>query len=803
MMFTRGQDIRLITITMILLVISFGLISGCGVENIASVNAEYIDSIADTLYSGESRTVFLSDGTGGFYFDDAFRLEDYGEYGFSYRERRLMAGWHITDEKIIDLTDDPLYCIVHPLRIQRYYASELVETVEMPINKTGIVISLRPPAGKTILFRPIFDFRRLDREVSGKYISHWHPEKQTLSISRVEDGSRWLAVSCPEGVTYRDDDIRHRFVYRKGELIGRPGIARAYSSGEFLIKGNKVVPFAVGYGNSEEKAVATAISIRDSLDILRSRRFEQIRQLLDKVFLRCDNKDFEKSFAWSRIVLSELIMVSEGERYLLTGIPFDPYPDGWQTCMAIPGLIACGFPPEEASDLLEGIIEKQNIDTTSDCYGMLPGAIREDSSEYRIPEIAGLAALALNRIKSLEVKPNYPRDERVYRALLRDIEGTARDRINNGLVTGEGGNHFLWDGYDAPSRSGAVIESQALFGAVREALKSYSSLDSISEGIPTSLITGTGGRKAITAGSPLLVVGKSGTYQSTVDVKSAMQFFFDPKKKEWADRVVWGDSSGVVGNGKPRLIFEDRLSNLLALYWFKAKDTRLIGNALGHAREVGLIGEVGFRTLAEINEEFQPAHLYLSEKNPCGSKSYGDVLLWSVGILADMMTVTGNSDEVGNLTSHLMARIIQQGITGALPEAEDGSSVTDNPNSVGNVVYATSTAEWIRIACDILIGLDTGSGPYISLRPRIPEEWGNFEVITKRAGGTIRLRRVGANRWLVYQLGIKPYLQLALETYPEPGERALGSLRVYPGGEAELEFIQNEDGRWTSTVERD
>ena len=787
----------------IIAIVSICLLIGCETAMKPLIDDEFVESLADTAYSGEQRLVYLSDGTGGFYYDDVFRSPDHGEYGYSRWERRYLAGWELFDTDGNRLDINPDHCVVHPNRIDRKWMNGLVEMVETPYSKPGLIVSTETGNENPFVFRPVFDFRRLGHEESAKYLSEWIAESNVLTIVRSDSIGGWLGITCGEGVEYRISEKAHRFVYARAELTGRPGVSQAFSPGEFIVDGGSH-SFAFGWGENRDKAVAAAVTIRDSLNHWRELHHMAAKKILGNISFRCEDRKYERAFAWACLTLHKLQSTRNGQRVFTTGIPYNPYPDGWHTCLSVPALVVSGYTPEVAADFLEVLVQHQNTDSSSVHYGMFPGAIREGGVEYRIPEIAGLAGSVFQRIMSFTGEKDSVRSDRMAVALALDLMGTARSRVKRGLVVNEPNEHFLWDGFEAPDRSGATIETQVLFSMVRGFLDKYPNLDRIAPGMPMSLISAGGGLSAVRTSSPLVALSEAGQFSIPVDSKMAINLFRDPQSRQWADRLVLShtDDNKEQDDDQPSPVFDDRIAGILAVSWYKPKDRRLLQELLDGGEDTGLIGEVGFRTLAESDPKYESTHLYLLEEEPTGTKANGDVLVWTAGKLADMMSVTGRWDSLATLVDRLADRIMKQGVIGALAEAENSESIKFERNIVGNPVHVTSTAEFVRLFCEDVIGADVDRGPYLTLRPRFPMEWGRIELELARAGGVVRLSRDTNGIWMVSQTGIKPYVQLALEVIPKDNTRALGSVRIYPGGEAEIEFVPAEGDRWKATIRR-
>jgi len=795
----------------LLLIVISTFLSGCTREPGLLIDRDYIDSLADTIYAGEDRLVFLSNSTGGYYFDDAFSRPLRSECGYNRGERRIMSGYEIANSDGIALDAEPEFIIAHPEWIERRYNGGLVERIEMPLNKPGLILEIKSRNRDGIIFRPHFDFRHLDSEDAPLYVSDWDQESSVLTIARTDSTGGWLATACSEKVSYRESDRIHRSTHRMSELSGRPEVTVGWSPGEFLSESAGHLTFSFGWGVDQQSAVKTAQELQNNLQQLRSARRNRTSHILNHIVLRCENKTFERAFAWARLVLSQLIV---DNKYLLTGIPYSSYPDGWHTCMALPGIVSYGIDPEPEFDILENIVANQNNNELSTQYGMFPGAIREDGIEYRVPEIAGLAAMAYKRLTEVSLTPDVPRDDRFATALTRDLMGTCRYRLKLGLVYTAQSAHFLYDYPAAPDRSGATIETQVLFYKVREFLKLFPRIEEVAPEMPLSLINGTSHQMQREEWIEYIVAGTIGDFVLPVMLQSTMIPYYNIKDDVWADRLVFPEKRHVPSDSMkdektnddkittPNSILDSRVSQIAALGWYYAGDHRQNLKLYELARNEGLIGLTGFRSLSPNEPDYESTHVYLNEDAPTGTKAKGDVLVWTNGMLADILATAEQFNSLWTLTGRLADRVINQGVTGALPEAENAEPNDLQLDIVGSPVHLTATAEFVRFVIDILLGIDHRPGSYVTIRPRFPDNWGETKLQIKHGQGSIILQRNRDGVYIISQTGIKPYLTLALETVPEPGERVLGSVRLFSGEEAEIDFVKSEGGRWKASTRR-
>jgi len=787
---------------------------GCARSPAPLIDRSFIDGLADTVYVDQSREALLTDLTGGFYYDDGFRSSARGEYGYSRWERRYLAGWALFDLSGRPLDIDPELCIVHPEWVERHYGSGLSEIVEVPVGRPGLLITVKPRGRRGVSFRPEFDFRRLDREGAPSYLTDWDPESSTLVVARSDTAGGWLAVTGPAGTRLVRGVDRQRITHPKGELTGRVAISLVYLEGDLLVKGGGAVSFAIGWGVNRDSAATVAQQILKDRSHWRAARQERTQKTLEQFALRCEDRGFECAFAWARLMLAAMVVKQDGERFLITGIPYSPYPDGWHTMLSLPGLAASEGDPAVALRLMDGIIARQNRDTLSSQFGMFPGRIGEDEVEYRVPEIAGLAVVAVLRMRDRIAVRDTTREDSLVAALLRDMMGTIRHRLMNGLVFSGADEHFLRDTPAGPDRSGATIETQVLFGRLRAYIHDYPRRELLAPDLPPSLLEYRGRWSSSVIRGPQSVVERMADRLKTQRYVAGAEEVFDLPAPTFAAVAYYHFlSDGPCGDRLPfrwkgderelALLHPDytvRIAQTLALGWHRPDDRRFLGQGLERGIQDGLVGQVGLRTLSPFEEEYQPVHLYRLDDAPSGTVSRGDVLLWSAGTLADMLRVTDNRDSLEHLAQALAARVTGAGVVGGLHEAENAEPISGSDNVVGSPVFSTSLAEFIRLVVENIIGFSPGSGSSLRLRPWYPEGWGVVTLEIEFAGGRFQVERLSGELWRVSQTGIESGLRVALDVHPAPGERGQSSLSIYPGQKAEVRFIPSGEGRWKSEV---
>ena len=804
------------------------LITGCAKDD-SQFKDDLLTSLVDTVYAGEQGEVLLTNLTGGFYFDDAFRTQNRSEYGYSYWERKLIAGWEILDLKSNKIDTEPDVCIITPDKIERHFLSGVIETVECPIGLTGLLLTIDPGMQKGVIVKPMIDVRQIHEMESAFYNTQLHNESGTFVVSRTDKSGGFLAIAGISEKGFQQIDARLQIDHPLSEKLGRVSSTDVFQGSDYIYRSHKSFQISFGWGRTEEDAAFNADRILKTSPEWREERYKWMNNVLFTQAFTCDNRSFVRAFNWARLMLAGLMAERNGERFLITGIPHSPYPDGWFTMWSLDGIAASELSSETPLNLIDVIIDYQNQDSLSKKYGMFPGRISEDEIEYRIPEVGGLAAMKYQRLTNVMTKTDTVREDRLALALVTDLVGTLKYRMCQGLVVSGPYEHFLWDGPAAPEREGATIETQNFFTGLRNFLKGYKRLHMIAD-LPIALFDQSSFHMYYLAEYGNLTInpggapGVSGSYQIPLSWNIASQLFHNMLSGWGADRLRFlkeksdsldaqlysmhdnmGLSFPLTGTWTLSSMYEidrdttQRVSIPLFDWYFD-----ITGGKRRKKQEDrdfnSYFGEVGFRSLPSTDDNYQEAHLYYLDDAPHGTMSMGDVLLWTSGYLGDIYVSTNDQDSLLGLVNALAERIENASIIGGLPEAENNVQLIEGDNSVGNGIFAASQANFIYLVSTHILGLKPSRGNYIRIRPTIPEDWGNYRYDCSYLDGSFVFERVSRTDFIVSQNDIKPILRIVLDMSLPIARTAQVTVRLRPGERKHVSFSSEDGHIWKSKV---
>ena len=179
----------------------------------------------------------------------------------------------------------------------------------------------------------------------------------------------------------------------------------------------------------------------------------------------------------------------------------------------------------------------------------------------------------------------------------------------------------------------------------------------------------------------------------------------------------------------------------------------------------------------------------------------GDALVWTAGIPGDAYIVAEDWIALQQLLHNRADFSLTSGAVGALPEATDAEALSGDPGINGSPVFVASLAEFVRLTTEGLIGVVPERGRLLRMRPRLPDEWGNFRLTASYLGGKVWLERKSATLYQIGEEGISPDVRVALDIVPAPDERAQTSIRLVPGDNLKVTFKRESETIWKAEVE--
>ena len=827
------------------------VLAGCGPEFPSQFDDNSYDYLKVKTSRDDSREVILTDLTGGFFFSGVSDDSGKASYGYSRFDKHFFSGWDIFDDTGNDLRSKLNYCIVEPQRIERHYRSGLIETIETPLTHEGLIVTIEDKGVADVFFRPIFDFRYVNSE----FPETIHPEFElrkkipiVVSSDNPEFGSIAIAVSHnPNVVKFPNKELIY---HPRSYSIGRPWNIEKTTFGEISLTPGGSVTIVFGWGSTSEEAVDSARLILKKCRRIRAQRGKWIQNVLSTIDFHAVNNKLRKSFALARLQLAGMNFTNSEGTFLHTALPFSPFPDGWFTAIAAPGISEIYNSSEVGLDLISSVLEYQNRDTSSVHYGMLPGKIYTDSVEYRVPFISGLMYRAFTSIKRRFPDIDTTFDARLQHVFQHDNAGTAKYRtIGRTYYYSDPTSHFLWDSPAAPLRQGFTFESEGLSNDISGG--NYDE-DELSQ-VPSDYKPQAPQRKRVS--SVTRITGELGMVEKSIDSQELQNYLAEIKQQRGSEGNVRHSliRDSLTGLYTYTKIIEDNedvtslpiysdsmqfdrtyeynqrlhrpihFADKFDFLYTEMSDTSLSmikrspqmtqrvvqpfiqswlftldgGDILLNSiNRNQMAGQTGLRSLTKYKGEYQPKHLYHMDACPYGTTSLGDVLVWTAGCLGDLYLNDGLIGDYFELCEKLSEIVIESGVIGGLPEANDGETQMGGSGYVWSPVHSASLAEYVRLITQGMFCIQSEEEVGIYFRPEIPKDWGNYRIEYKISDGNLWIERYKPKMWQVGQRDIEPYIKFTIDLLMPPDQIAKHSVRIYPGECLQIEFINTGHRLW-------
>jgi len=806
------------------LALALALIFGCRSRQSYEITFGFLDSLSDTIYPGDDKFALLTNGIGGWYFDDAFRSSERYEFGYWKWDKRYIAGWEIVSPTQGRLDRDLEMCIVYPRWVERYYKSGLIERIELPYKRDGIVLTLQFKRREDFIFRVLYAGpKSITDEIKASSI----PSPKCIDHSPVRS-----TADCPVDINNTLTIITAD--YRLSRLRGGKGGDELQIYEELLFTAKKKVRIAIGLSLSGQ-ARAVGRAILDSLEIWQAENSLAWRRTLDNYIFRCDDKLTEHAFNRALVSLNKLytenthrIMMSNGsaeyrtEHFLLTGIPWTPFSNPFHLGLSIPGLSIADGSGARCVQLFETAAGVDGVNFYSSAIRPAPMQITPLRWAEVDPASFGLLARAYERVEKC-----YPEDitdlaeERMIKAAAWAVAKMLEaPHLLLGYYTA-GGSIPLY-GSRNTLKTGAAIETQVLFGLARRFLLEHPRREYILSrrvgenpqfhqvltpneplhfpNLPLSALEGT--RRWALSNIPPVAFGLDNRqYLIPLTADAAMEAFHNRLSGNWYDRLLI-DTTNIKlcfdkrGNFFPPVDSSQRSAAILALGWLKPEYPLLNAQLLAKAFENDLITATGFRSLSPADSAYQGAHEYRPEEGSPGTTFNGDTWIWTCGRLADIYRLANDYERLWRLFDTLSVRMTSN-LIGSLPECENGEWQPNQDNITGDYSFASSLAEYIRLLNDDIWGIKPTSGIYLNIAPRLPTHWGRASLRFRRASVWITLERLSAMKWRIVQRGSREPLQLSMDLLSPDGDRITGSSPLHSDEPVELKIIQSDDRRWS------
>jgi len=778
---------------------------GCTKEKL-SPERLLIESLADTVWAGEKREAFLASGTGYYYYDDALGVPRKSQYGLNFYDYRFLAKWDIISESGELLNHQPEYAVVHPEYLLRRYDNGLTEKIEIVPDENALVVTVRFDQKREAIVRLWEDGRCIFAQTKagqipiGEIVVLSNPPDHEFPFANIESPYGALpSIGLSSSVESISNPATKVVEYPESELRGEVSQTTLTSAKEYPFPKSKEIRFCYAVGTVKQPAAKKAEEWAKTVDIWRQKRTAISVAALSGFEFQCEDHETAKGLAWARLNLRGMFFRDKNRAMLFCGLPNSTYMDGFYGCYSSVGLALSDSSWLKPIQLYQTFFDTSNSSPGFNEFGGLPSQICRGTPTYQKGLTAGAMSLNYSRIAAqLDSIP-----ERIFFDLPRHLDQAVRSevkgrRLVSGLLTSPG--LFRSPGIPSQRLSGAVFETQALFEVTRRFLRERNQIAGIVIHTPDVVLKGVA-NWTLPAVAPIAVDEIGWEYREPLSASAVMKLF-QMKRGGWSNRLLIPESNTDPAyhpkmKWPPESDSTQTPAHILALGWMDGGDKRLNARLLANADSVGLISATGFRSLAMTDPRFIGTHIYVYDGAPTYSQYNGDILVWTAGRLSDMYRLDGQQDSILSLFNNLTDLLMQEGVVGGLPEAINGIPEEEFDNTTQNALFSASLAEYIRIFYDHILGIKSDRPLLPEIHPNFPPEWGEVRFSFNCGGARITVTRRADNIWSASQTGKEDPVTLAVELYPEPGKRALGSITLQPNEVTLFQPTELRGGLWT------
>jgi len=455
----------------------------------------------------------------------------------------------------------------------------------------------------------------------------------------------------------------------------------------------------LAFGRDAEHALNQARRLREE-DGVRQHK-QAIFEMLTRSALFTDDPDYNRALIWAK--LSSLFLVTEEfGKGIWAGLPW--FKDNWgrDTFIALPGTLLVSGQFEDAKEVIRNFARWQNTDPQSPVYGRVPNRVASptdiiynttDGTPWLIREIG----------EYLHYTGDLPFAVEIFPMVKLAIAGAIKNYVDaKGFLTHD----------DADTWMDARIEGNRPWSARGNRANDIQALwhTALQVGAQIAEVNGC---KAI---------AKKWRALATQLKKSFAKAFWDPKKRELADRI----------DAKGKRDLKSRPNQLMVLtipmdehLLDKKMEARVLENAVSE-----LLFPHGICSLTPRHPYFHPYHH--RDENWFFDAAYhnGTIWGWNAGFTITALCQLRQAPLAWQLTQNLVNQILHLGCLGGMSELVEAL-----PDAKGKIVLsgtwqqAWSTSEFTRNGYQDFGGFQPRLlDQTLRLNPRIPTDWTRFSA---------------------------------------------------------------------------
>jgi len=680
----------------------------------------------------------------------------YSETNGSHRS--AWQGWRIMSNEILDdyelsIDDQPLVkenasAVVYPHQLIRSYPDGIKEIFSFLDSINAFVVELENVRGNEMAVSPYFpnSIDSNDYEILFEENVLLIASKKRLHETTIEDYPEWIGITASncKDIKFSIDNF-----IKAGTFT--PACLR------FTIDNpNPSIIFVAGDDKSE--TISLAHNVFKNYGSFINDRKKRMEELLNRSYVRSNNKRFDKALYWAKLSLDALIMNQRGKG-IFAGLPwFDDY-WGRDTFISLPGatLVTGNF--KDAKDILKSFAAWQDTNPYSANYGRIPNLVTTNSISYNTADGTPRFIIALNEYFLYSSDTAFARE--MYPIVKRSIDGTIKYHMDSLCFLTHGDAETWMDavGADGPwsSRGNRANDVQALWSQQLAIGMSWSMLFNSSNDFNTY----------------------SNILQKLKDNFS--KYFINHENGIPYDHLTIDGTPNQ--QLRPNLLFE----------------FPHVGNTGADVFEMvtkKLVYPYGVASLSQDDDNFHPYHHYEPYYVPDAAYHNGVVWTWLAGKWIDMAAERSLPNLAFTVTDNMVHEILDRGAVGTISELLDASprQGESEPRISGAFSQAWSLAEFIRSFYQSYLGIIINNNKYrsrtyeledkmqkVTIHPSLPTSITSVDFDVNAGAFSLRVFYSKSNDETI--LKVKSYYQpdsIAILFIPE--NESLGFLSDYKLG---------------------
>jgi glycogen debranching enzyme len=685
---------------------ALALLGGChGSGGGRGAEALRLAQLGVEVVPAASRAYVHTDKHDAYYYGEAAGPHQSSWQGFNVRGFTFVDDWHWTTPAGPLGSTSFSGAAVFPDHAERRYLGGLTERITLLDGKRALL--LEPTGAGPLTLRPLLadSTKAASYEVQALGGALAIARANHLVQAGPDDHPVWLVVKSAGASAAVD-----------GQLVDAGGLKpRMFGPGTLALPA--AAPVVLAVGGTLDEAIAAADAVLAAAPQLRAARADRLQGLLDATWVRTEDADFDKAYAWIRLSMDALVMEQQGKG-IFAGIPWFNNYWGRDTFISLGGSHLATGRWEEAKEILTAFSAHQDSDSASPTSGRIPNQVSLGGVSYNTAD--GTPWFVIQARQYLLRSGDAAAATELWPVIERATEGALRHVDALGFL--RHGDQETWmdaTGPDGPytPRGDRAVEIQGLFHQQLQAAAAVA--DQVGQ-------------------------AAAATRYRAADERLSSSFlasYQDAAREELFDKR---DASGAPGT-------QVRPNQFLALRSMADQLPADLVQLMTRSAAGRLAYPHGVASLSPFAAEFHPYHVLPGYYPKDEAYHNGVVWSWLSGPLVSLMASQGAAAKAFQQLEALDDLALRRATIGTLPELLDalprlvaGSNPPiisrDPPLPAGTPFQAWSHGEYLRNVWEDFLGVRYLSPDHVVLTPGLPPGWGATRARFRVGAGFVRAR---------------------------------------------------------------